>query len=211
MKPITEYNFREIVGHFVKLYYPQGKCFIDPNCEEYIAYVYIDMQIGITLEIIGGFMDGRIRKNESVSNKIRYSEDIILELYDNLDDEMLKTAEYIKENYTPDWIVPVRENPAFDPYRNKRFPDELHIPVHSLKEQDGKLMNISEVLRIHPVCTNEGHLYGTTKESGLYFERGTLVVVARITSGEYKYSAMTFEMTKTIAKSDDPASFFMEL
>jgi len=212
MKLITEYSFRDIVGHFVKMQFPKGRnALIDPEYDEFIAYVYIDTEAGMTLEIIGGYKDGQVRRDPTSSNKVRYSDDIVLELYDNPDDEMLETAKFIEENYTPDWIGPVRENPMYDPYRDKAFPDDMLIPVHTLKEEDGELVNTAELLWVRPVLADGEKLFGITIEPGEFFEQETQVAVVRITSGDYKISAMTLEMLKAIVESDDPMSFFREV
>ena len=208
MKRITEYSFRDIVGHFVKMQFPNGRNHIDPECDDFIAYVYIDTEAGMTLEIIGGYKDGQVRRDPTSFNKLRYSDDIVLELYDEPDDEMIETAKFIEEHYTPDWIKPVRENPMYDPYRDKAFPDDMLIPVHSLVEEDGELVNIAELLWVRPVHLSGENLFGITIEPGKYFEQGTQVAIVRITSGDYKISAMTLEMLQTIVESDDPASFF---
>ena len=211
MKPITEYSFREIVGHFVKMQFPQGRNFIDPECEDFIAYVYIDTEAGMTLEIIGAYKDGRVHMDPTSSNKLRYSDDIILELYDDPNEEMLETAEFIEESYTPDWIGPLRDDTAFDPYRDKVFPDDMLIPVHSLEEKDGEYEGIAELLWVRPIHAEGDKLFAVTIEPGKYFEQGTTVTIVRITSGDYKVSAMTLEMLKAIVESEDPASFFREV
>lgn len=211
MKPIAEYHFREIVGEFVKMRFPGGRNFVNPDFEEFIAYVYIDTEAGMTLEIIGAYKDGQVIKDPTSSNKLRYSEDIMLELYDNSDEEMLDKARFIEENYTPDWIGPLRESAVIDPYRDKAFPDDMLIPVHSLEEKDGEYRGIAELLWVRPIYSQDDKLFGITIESGKYFEQGTIVTIVRITSGDYKISAMTLEMMKTIVESDDPMSFFREV
>ena len=211
MKLITEYSFRDIVGHFVKMRFPKGRNFIDPEFEEFIAYVYIDTEAGMTLEIIGGYKDGRVFRDPTSSNKLRYSDDIVMELYENPDAEMLEEAKFIEENYTPEWIGPVRENPVYDPYRDKAFPDDLLIPVHSLVEEEGELLNVSELLWVRPIILDDDKLLGITIEPGKHFEQGTQVMIVRITDGEYKISAMTFEMIKIIVESDNPEGFFRQM
>lgn len=211
MKLITEYSFRDIVGHFVKVRFPKGRNFIDPEFEEFIAYVYIDTEAGMTLEIIGGYKDGRVFRDPTSSNKLRYSDDIVMELYENPDAEMLEEAKFIEENYTPEWIGPVRENPVYDPYRDKAFPDDLLIPVHSLVEEEGELLNVSELLWVRPIILDDDKLLGITIEPGKHFEQGTQVMIVRITDGEYKISAMTFEMIKIIVESDNPEGFFRQM
>ena len=211
MKLITEYSFRDIVGHFVKVRFSKGRNFIDPEFEEFIAYVYIDTEAGMTLEIIGGYKDGRVFRDPTSSNKLRYSDDIVMELYENPDAEMLEEAKFIEENYTPEWIGPVRENPVYDPYRDKAFPDDLLIPVHSLVEEEGELLNVSELLWVRPIILDDDKLLGITIEPGKHFEQGTQVMIVRITDGEYKISAMTFEMIKIIVESDNPEGFFRQM
>ena len=211
MKPITEYSFRDIVGHFVKMQFPKGRNFIDPSCDDFIAYVYIDTEAGMTLEIIGACKAGQIIKDPTSSNKLRYSEDIMLELYDDPDEEMLDKARSIEENYTPDWIVPIRWDDMYDPYRDKAFPDDLLIPVVSLEEKDGEYQGVSEPLWVRLVDIEDDKLFGITIEPGQFFDQGTTVLIVRVTSGDYKISAMTFEMVKAIVESDDPMSFFREV
>ncbi len=211
MKLITEYSFRDIVGHFVKMRFPKGRNYIDPEFEEFIAYVYIDTEAGMALEIIGGYKDGRVFRDPTSSNKLRYSDDIVMELYENPDAEMLEEAKFIEENYTPGWIGPIRENPVYDPYRDKAFPDDLLIPVHSLVEEEGELLNVSELLWVRPIILDDDKLLGITIEPGKHFEQGTQVMIVRITDGEYKISAMTFEMIKIIVESDNPEGFFRQM
>ena len=124
---------------------------------------------------------------------------------------MLEEAKFIEENYTPEWIGPVRENPVYDPYRDKAFPDDLLIPVHSLVEEEGELLNVSELLWVRPIILDDDKLLGITIEPGKHFEQGTQVMIVRITDGEYKISAMTFEMIKIIVESDNPEGFFRQM
>ena len=219
MKSITEYSFRDIVGKFVKAHFPKGIRYFSmihsegerpklADFDEYIAYVYIDTSAGMTFEIIGGYSEGRIFKDPTSSNKVRYGDDIMLEIFDDPDEEMNDTAKFIEENYTPDWILPMRENTIYDPYRDKAFPDDLLIPIHSISEEDGMQFDVSELLWVRPNCLYEGNLIGETIESGKNFERGTQVLIVRITDGNYKISAMTFEMIKIINESDNPAGYF---
>ena len=94
MKNITEYNFRELVGQFVKMKFSDGRAFPDPDFEEYVAYGYVDLDAGMTFEVIGGYKDGKIYTNPTSSNKIRYSEDLELEPYDDPDKSSRMTCLY---------------------------------------------------------------------------------------------------------------------
>ena len=211
MKLITEYSFRDILGHFVKIQFPKGRNFIDPECDEFIAYVYVDTEAGMTLEIIGGYKDGQVRRYPTSSNKVRYSDDIVLELYDNPDDEMLETAKFIEENYTPDWIGPVRDDERYDPYRDKVFPDDLLIPINTIIDGERE----HELLWVRPVQIRDSNLLGITIEPGQVIENNSLVMIVEISdfieNRKFKISGMTLDMIKVVCESDDPQSFFRNL
>ena len=162
MKNITEYSFRDIAGHFLKMKFADGMNFLDPAFKEYVAYGYIDTEAGMTLEIIGGFKDGEIHRDPTSSNKVRFSDNILVEPYENPDEEMLEWAKIIEDNYTPDWIGPVRADEKYDPYRDKAFPDDMLIPINTIV--DGE--RITELLWIRPGTIHEDMLLGMTIEPG---------------------------------------------
>ncbi len=211
MKIIAEYSFRDLVGHFFKMRFIDGRRLPDCDYDEYIIYGYIDVEAGITLEVIGGNKDGKLYRDPGSSTKIRYSEYIELEPYENPDKDMLNVADFIEENYTPDWIGPVREDERFDPYRDKVFPDDLLIPVNTII--DGE--RVHELLWIRPETIHRDMLLGMTIEPGRVIEQSTVAVIVQISDyiggRKYTLSAMTMDMLKTIAKSDDPDSFFRVL
>ncbi len=211
MKNMSEYSFRDLAGHFFRMRFPNGRRFPDPDFDEYIAYGYIDVEAGITLEVIGGYDGKKLHRNPESSTKIRYDECIELEPYDDPNEEMLEVSNFIEENYTPDWIGPVRADERFDPYRDKAFPDDMLIPVNTII--DGK--RITELLWMRPGTIHDNMLLGMSIEPGRVVPEGTVAAIVQVSDfvGDRKYtiSAMTMEMIKYIAKSDDPQSFFRQL
>ena len=173
MKLISEYGFRELIGHFFKMNFPKGKNFIDRNCEDFLVYVYIDPETGINLEIIGEFIDGKAELFRIISHKLRYSDDFMLEAYGNTDNETLEQGKTIEKQYTPDWIVPVRENTLYDPYRDKIFPDDMLLMIATIYE--GKLE--FESLWVRPVMVSDDNVFCETIENGKILPKGTQAAV----------------------------------
>jgi hypothetical protein len=208
MKNITEYNFRELVGQNVKMNFTDGRTFLDPDFEEYVAYGYVDLDAGMTFEVIGGYKDGKIYTDPTSSNKIRYSEDLELEPYDDPDEEMLGKAKFIEDNYTPEEILPFRSDERLDPYRDKVFPDDLLIPVNTIT--DGRRLH--ELLWVRPYTENQGMIMGMTIESGHIIKEHEVIAIVEISDfiegRKFTFSAMTMDMIKAVCESDDPESFF---
>ncbi len=211
MKNILEYSFRDLVGHYFRMRFSNGRRLPDSDYDELITYGYIDVEAGITLEVIGGYKDGNLYRDPGSSTKIRYNEYIELEPYDDPDDEMIEVANFIEEHYTPDWIGPVRADERFDPYRDIVFPDDLLIPINTII--DGE--RVHELLWIRPETIHRDMLLGMTIEPGRVIEQSTVAVILQISDyiggRKYTLSAMTMDMLKTIAKSDDHDSFLSEI
>ncbi len=201
MKQITEYNFRDIVGHFVKIRFPRGENPVNPEWDEFIAYVYIDTEAGMTLEIIGGYYDGKISKVINGSTKVRYGEGISLELYEKPDEEMLKTAKFIEDIYTPDWIGQIRNDPVYDPFRDKQYPDDMLLLVATFVDEKMDF----ERLWVRPVNVDQNdNVLGKTIEAGRTIAMGADVAIM---SNKVLGGKTIFDLPDIIAIDEKMADF----
>lgn len=169
MKPISEYNFREIVGHFVML---KGIS-IDSAYDEYLAYCYVDQEKGISFRILGmyGPEDSKAIVNETII--LRYNTNILLELFNEAGPSLLKTADSIDQNYNTEIINITREMYKYDIYRDKIFPDDLFLLTFILIKDEIKI----EPLWIRPFKIMGDNVYGKTIEQGKDIFEGTEVVI----------------------------------
>ena len=72
MKPINEYNFREIVGHFVKIKTDDNKYII--------GYCYVDTQCGMCIKCYGIVADDKMTILPFGLTTIRCAEDMEVEV-----------------------------------------------------------------------------------------------------------------------------------
>lgn len=175
MKPIGEYNFREIVGHFV-IMNSQTIPFQNSNTGKVIAYCYIDPTAGISFNLYGDFTNGNIipYKHEDSLMILRYFEKIELEIYKGMcTDDMMNYAKTIDDAYTPEWGNILNEE-SLDKYRDKVYPYDMLMLVASLVDNDLKF----ESLWVHPTYYNEGQtIMGRTIEKGTYIEEGADIAI----------------------------------
>ncbi len=176
MKPISEYNFREIVGHFV-IMNSQTIPFQNSNTGKVIAYCYIDPTAGISFNLYGDFEDNNIipYKHEDSLMILRYFEKIELDVYKGIcTDDMMNYAKTIDEAYTPEWGNILNEE-SLDKYRDKVYPYDMLMLVASLVDNNLKL----ESLWVHPTYYDEGKtsIMCRTIEEGAYIKEGTDVAI----------------------------------
>ena len=177
MKPITEYDFREIADRFVVLNIPN---YLAPSleCKNYIAYCYIDIERGISFVLYGEYKDGNVYEIKNGMTTLRYSKELNLEIYNSPNEKMTQYATRMKELYTmPDWINDVRANTKYDPYRDKAFPDDMILTIRTPKDNSGTNFDqIEEVLWVRPISIlDNGELIGITIEDGSYIKNNTMV------------------------------------
>jgi len=188
MKKITDFSFRDIVGKYVLISDERKMIDRDLGYEEYVAYCYIDVDRGISFKVYAGIKDGNIdfiyydNPYSTKSITLRYSAVGKLEVYNSVTADMEKQASEIESIYTPEWIVKtgIRDDLDFDPFRDKVYPDDLLIPVHTLK--NGK--QIREDLWVRPTRIYEHRLVGKTIESGKVISCGEELAILK--SGEEK-------------------------
>ena len=166
MKPINEYNFREIVGHFVK---------IKTDDHKYtIGYCYVDMQCGMCIKCYEIVTDDKVATILPFGiTTIRCTEDMEVEIYDDVTEDMNKLANAVDEIYTPYWIAAARNNKNLDPYRHKFYVDDLLIPVGTYV--DGEIH--FESLWVRTLSIDGGILYGRTIEGGNDIDEGIDVAI----------------------------------
>lgn len=172
MKPISEYNFREIVGKLVKLTVKNPNV-IDPDYNIFVGLCYVDMEAGISFRIYGGIKDGEFSKLNGLSVTLRYSEDISLELYETADEEMIEGSRFDLSIYHPYWIEEMRNDTDYDPFRSKQFPDDLLLPTQTIVDNKA----VGEYLWIRPVKMGKDCVIGTTIENGNIIPIDTKVAI----------------------------------
>lgn len=177
MKPISEYNFREIMDNFVILDTSDYQnSFLE--YKTYIAYCYIDIEKGVSFSLYGRYEDGNIFEMKDHIVTLRYSEKLNLEIYNSLDEKMVQYAARMKELYTmPDWIDDVRKDARYDRYRDKAFPDDMLLSIRTPKNNtDNNFDQIEEALWVRPISMlDNGELIGITIEDGKYIEKNSMV------------------------------------
>lgn len=169
MKPISEYNFREIIGHFVII----ESDIINPDYNKFIGYCYIDTEAGMSIKIYGALVNNIINKFENEMTILRCSEKFYVEVWDNITEDMQRFAESIEHIYTPKWISVIRDDIQYDPYRDVIYPDDLLIPVRDIVDGEG----YEELLWVRPIEILNDKLYGITIENGKWIKSNTIVVI----------------------------------
>lgn len=165
MKPISEYNFREIVGQFVIIY--DETDLISSKYNSFVAYCYIDIDAGMSFKIYGGLKNDEIFDINKIIT-IRYSDELIIETYDILTDDMESFALAIDRVYTPNWIINLRDDTDFDSYRDTQFPDDIIIPVLTDYNDPSK----GEYLWVRPVELQNNRIIVKTIEDGKIIPKG---------------------------------------
>ena len=187
MKPISEYDFREIVGKFVII----TNDFIKRKYNTpQIAYCYIDPEAGISFRGLGLYKEGNIEifDNEVVIS--RYDETISLDFFNSPTYEMKNIAKDI-DNNIPEWLITLRNKTEFDKYRSKAFPDDVLIPVRHITE-DKRL--VQEWLWVRPIRYEKDILTGLTIEDGKDIPKGSLVIIKDIMMNGYDFMSITYEL-----------------
>ena len=199
MKPISEYNFREIVGKFVILQVDNPQA-IDPNYDLFVAYCYIDMDVGISFKIYGGYTNNKIDTFSTKAITLRYFENIKLDLYELITDEMKEYSKNIENIYTPNWILSVREKTFLDEIRSKQFPDDILVPCRTII--DGK--QVEELLWIRPTEIFDNYLIAKSIEDGKNILKGEEVAVFTIpNNNDFLIIAATNEWLELFNKNNN--------
>ena len=203
MKPISEYNFREIVGHFTLI---QG-VIIDPQYDKYLGYCYIDQGEGISFRILSMINDNSVKDTYDEFVILRYNKEIELDIYEPSDTIVRSLTNKIDEIYKSNINSFYRDKREYDPYRDKVFPDDLllltFITVNDKIE--------SEPIWIRPSKTIEDNVIGITIEDGKYIHRNTQVIILnkevifKNDNGESIPSifAATFDVLEKIVKEEN--------
>lgn len=199
MKPISEYNFREIVGKLVKLTVKNPNV-IDPEYNVFVGLCYADMEAGISFRIYGGIKDGEFGELHGLSVTLRYSEDINLELYETADEEMIEGSRFDLSIYHPYWIKKMRDDIDYDPFRSKQFPDDLLLPTQTIVDNKA----VGEYLWIRPVKMGEDCVIGTTIENGNIIPIDTKVAIYKnLMDDKYPIIAVTNSWLQYLISKND--------
>lgn len=161
MKPISEYNFREIVGKYVRFKITDPSI-IDPNYDEFMAFCYADIDQGISLNVWGGIKNNEFYISHNCGVTLRYSDDIVLDMYEMTDENIMQYDLAVYERHTPYWIEKIREDTDYDLFRSKQFPDDLLLPTQTIINNE----NVGESIWIRPCRIKEDCLIGRTIEEG---------------------------------------------
>lgn len=166
MKPISEYNFREIVGKFVIIY--DETDLISSEYNSFIAYCYIDIEKGISFKIYGGLTGETISVINDKSITLLYADDILIDLYNPITDDMVKFSSSIENIYAISWIDPIRKDTDFDHVRDHCFPDDMCIPICTDYLDSSK----TETLWVRPVRIQNGRVVVELIEDGKIIKKG---------------------------------------
>ena len=125
MKPISEYNFREIVGKFVKIATPENIKEIVGDTETVEAVGYIDSQGGICFQIVNSNIDSFII--------LKYDKSYMLEPIDTPADkkDILENIINISHKDVSAEKLLFRAIELLDPYRDNQFPDDVLIQTYA--------------------------------------------------------------------------------
>lgn len=187
MKPIVEYNFRDIVDRFVII----KNDFLERKYKcPVIAYCYIDYQEGISFREFGLYKEDGIETNEKQVVVSRYTDNLELGFFDSPTEEMENFALDINE-HTPEWLISLRQKKEFDKYRSKAFPDDILIPVRHITEEKEF---VEELLWVRPVRYERDILTGLTIESGKKIQKGSLVIIEQVMMNGYEFMSITYEL-----------------
>jgi len=199
MKPIGEYNFREIVGKFVILQVDNPQI-IDPNYDLFIAYCYIDMEAGISFSVYGGYKEEQIDIFKTKTIIIRYSENIKLKIYELITDEMKEYAENIENIYTPDWITSIRNNKDLDKVRSEQFPDDILVPCQTVVDDK----QVGEYLWVRPIGISDDFLIAKSIEDGEKISKNEeFIVLIDPDRNDFSIIAVTSEWVELFDKENN--------
>lgn len=168
MKPIGEYNFREIVGKFV-IIDMNSTALKNLDSGQIVAYCYIDIDAGISFSVYGSFVNNTIVPYQNTAIRIRYSESILLDVYYEIyTRDMDKYASNIDRTFIPKWGA-ILDNKDLDVYRDKIFPYDMLMMVATLVENEFKI----ETLWVRPTQYNDdGLIFAKTIEQGEFISKG---------------------------------------
>jgi hypothetical protein len=199
MKPISEYNFREIVGKQVKLTI-KNPSIIDPDYDVFVGLCYADIEAGISFHIYGGIKDEEFALLNSCIATLRYSDDINLELYKITDEGILDSDLNFLSIYHPYWIKKMRDDTDYDPFRSKQFPDDLLLPTQTIIDNKA----VGEYLWIRPVKMGEDCVIGTTIENGNIIPIDTKVAIYKnLMDDKYPIIAVTNSWLQYLISKND--------
>lgn len=194
MKPISEYNFREIVGQYIKMETPDSVKELVKNKEVIHAFCYIDQQAGISFQVI-----------EDTPSLIilRYDEGYVIEPMDALDvtiDEKVKT-----KNITDDYIKNItKEQLGFrfmdllDPYRDNQFPDDVLIETYTEPPQE-----ILFPVWMRPLKIEDSIIIAKALETVGDIYEGDILCILPTDEG---LTAMDYELYKIILEEGDKSN-----
>lgn len=202
MKPISEYNFREIVGEYLIV----ENTSIDPNHNKYIGYCYIDTEAGISIRIVGKYIEEEHVVELSVDKLyiFRYDSDMMIEIFNGTNEALDAIKDNIDAIYMRTGIESLRDNIEYDPYRDKQFPDDMLLVVATLIENNIEF----ELLWVRPLEINEnGNVFGQTIEGGRIISEGTNIAImnSKILGGKE-----IFDLPNIIAIDQNVANYLAE-
>lgn len=203
MKPISEYNFREIVGKFV--FFENKK--INPEYGKCVGYCYIDNEAGISINVFGKIMaNDDIEIISDAMYTIRYSPDFIIDVSSETnEDEIFKELKNkFNAVYNSGNITEIRNITDLDPYRDNKFPDDLLLTTATLYEN--KIYFESLWIRTEHI-DKDGNIFGKTIENGKKILKDSIVTIIdnKILGGKE-----VFDLPDIIAIDQKVANYLVE-
>lgn len=164
MKPISEYNFRDIVGKFVRF----KSNSLGLKYDEYIGYCYIDPNAGISIRVLSAIIENKAKALYDISIVLRYDSNMNIDIYTTPDKYMAQQKSFIDNIYSNNLLESLRNRTELDPYRKSaQYPDDIFIRCMTF--QDNKIQ--SDDLWIKLDDFDDNNIFGTTIEGGKYINK----------------------------------------
>lgn len=136
MKPIDDYNFREICEKTVKMEIPEALKTLLDNSEYMVAVGYIDSEHGISFQVVGVINEDKVSAFTKRKLTLRYDSSYVLEPFglEQLSPDMTVTVSSIissARNSVSHMAITFRCMDILDPYRDNKYPDDIILPSYS--------------------------------------------------------------------------------
>lgn len=190
MKPISEYNFREIVGKFVQFKSNN----LEFEYDKYIGYCYIDPSAGISIRVLSAIVGSETKALHDISIILRYDPDMNIDIYITPDEYMVQQKSFIDNIYSNNLLEALRNRTELDPYRKStQYPDDLLLQIATYIHRKIEF----ETLWVRLVqIDSDGNIFAKVIEDGMFFGIGTDVAIV---NNKFLGGSNVFDLANIIA------------
>jgi hypothetical protein len=189
MKPISEYNFREIVGRYVEIQTPDSIKEMVGGKDTVKAFCYIDQQTGISLRVI---------EDTNALIILRYNENYMVKPLEIHEIPIAEADSYHSDEGLTVEQRKLRNALILDPYRDNQFPDDVLINTYSNPpEEDMKSV------WMRPTGVKENVIIATALENVDLIEEGDELCILPSDNG---LIAMHFGLYKAILEEGEDSN-----